>query len=123
MTVENIDKVETIGEPLVFTIEKGETLLPGENFPANSIIELSEVHVGNEEGVVFVKGRRFVPSFDNSKTEEEQILAWSNKDEEGHDRVFVSGKFHIPTNALTVTGEGFEKIVVKVYEYRPATEA
>lgn len=122
MTVENIDKVETIGEALVFTIEKGETLLPSENFPANSIIELSEVHVGNEEGVVFVKGRRFVPSFDSSKTEEEQILAWSNKDEEGHDRVFVSGKFHIPTNALTITGEGFEKIIIKVYEYRPTSK-
>jgi len=123
MHVENIDNVETVGEPLVFTIEKGETLLPSENFPTHSIIELSEVHVGGEEGVVFAKGRRFVPSFDKNKTEEEQILAWSNKDEEGHDRVFVSGKFHIPTNALTVTGEGFEKIVIKVYEYRPTSEA
>lgn len=122
MTVENIDKVEVVGEPQIFTIEKGETLLPGKNFSPNSIIELSEVHVGNEEGVVFLKGRRFVPSFDKSKTEEEQILGWSNKDEEGHDRVFVSGKFHIPTSTLTVTGEGFEKIVIKVYEYRPTTE-
>lgn len=123
MTVENIDKVEIIGEPLVFTIEKGETLIPHENFPTHSIIELSEIHVGGDEGIILEKGRRFVPSFDKDRTEEEHIMAWSNRDEEGHERAFVKGMFHIPTNMLTISGEGFEKIVIKVYEYRPTSEA
>jgi hypothetical protein len=105
----------------VITIKNGNTHELGRELHKNIKLEIAEVHVAEGEGIFFSTPRKFVPSFDLSKVDNEQIFAYANTDEriEGHDSVSVRGKALLKEGKITIEGDGFDFIVLHLHEQDP----
>lgn len=102
----------------VITIKNGNTHELGRELSKDIQLEIAEVHVAEGEGIFFSTPRKFVPSFDLSKVDNEQIFSYANLDEriEGHNPVSVRGKALLKEGKITIDGDGFDFIVLHLHE-------
>lgn len=109
-------KSYTVAIDVPFVVEEG--------FPENAAIVLTFINGAAEGHDVGMPngGRRFVPTFEATKSGEEQILAWSNliesRDEpEGEPVIKIKAVANLKDKTLSVTGEGFIDATIEVIEF------
>lgn len=127
MNIENVNRVVPKGEPTKYTIKRGETLTL-DNVPQNALFMLVYINDGSEGIDIGLEngGRRFVPTFDQKKAENELIVQWSNlgqnaEPEARANNSVIKLRGHVikDLGTISINGEGFESVEIEMYEYTP----
>lgn len=114
--IEAVANLQTIGETKTYIIKKNETKVFEEGeLPKRCVVHLLEVRAEGEE-IIFEKPRPFVPTFQIDKSENESILAWSNKEETENPTIKVKGHLIKDLGTLAFHGEGYTEVIVNITE-------
>lgn len=123
--VENTNGLVLIGEPESYTVNCGEMLVMDKKLPPQSVFVLADIH-GIPEGTVVTLGnhRRFIPTFETAKSQNEYLVAWDSpeQDDEGKPLVRIRGHIIKDLGTINMTGWGYEKVDVHVYECSAPTD-
>lgn len=127
MNIENVNRIIPKGEPKKYTIKCGETLVL-EDLPKNALFMLVYINDGSEGLDIGLDngGRRFVPTFDQKKAENELIVQWSNLGQNAEPEarantgvIKIRGHVIKDLGTISINGEGFESVDIEIYEYTP----
>lgn len=122
-TVENISKLEIIGETKTISLQNGDTITLEDGFVDNLLATLQKVETSDGEVLVDKAGIRFVPSFDSTKSENELIVSYSlTIEKEKVTKVKLTGKIDKQAKTINVTGEGFGSVTIDLNEYIPTVK-
>lgn len=120
-----VDKVEPIiGKSAYFTVKNGEVTELDAAIPENVLFVLNTVKVTQDDKEIVLgkeqDGKRFVPSFELAKSEEEFIVNYFAEATEDQEAIKLRGVVNIVSKTISVTGEGFETAEVEMIEFGQA---
>jgi hypothetical protein len=91
----------------------------GETYPlpvsGDKIISAGIKSIGLDSGevVAFPDNRKFVPSFDQSKSDYILIAAWASDDVEEEEKITLRGTINLQAKHVTFTGKGYKHVEVE----------
>ncbi|QYN80013.1 hypothetical protein PQD71_gp120 [Kosakonia phage Kc263] len=128
MKVEDVNRLTPVGAAKKYTVKRGETLVIEDQLPENALFLLVYINDGMEGIDIGMPngGRRFVPTFDQAKADNELIVQWSNlgvnaePEERANDNLIkIRGHVIKDLGTISINGEGFESVDIEVYAYEP----
>jgi hypothetical protein len=121
-TTIDVKSLQPIGEVQAQVVKLNDTFNFESTLPSNVFFELSMVYLPDAEAIAFPEPRRFVPSFDKSKSDSVWLLTWSNKEEVGQEVVVVNVEVDTNLGTITSTGCGYESVLINIWEYKTPKE-
>ncbi|AEV89520.1 hypothetical protein OBP_083 [Pseudomonas phage OBP] len=119
VAVDNVEPI--IGKSTFYTVKNGEVTPITEDLPSNVIFILNCIKVTQDDKEIVLgkeqDGKRFVPSFELSKSETEFIINYFAEATEDQPAIKLRGTVDLETRTISITGEGFETAEVEVVEF------
>lgn len=130
MKVEDVKRLESAGMVKKITVNCGETVVL-DDLPENALFLMVFINDGGDGIDIGLPngGRRFVPTFDQAKADNELIVQWNNLAMQSEDNdlpidnpIKIRGHVIKDLGTLSINGEGFESVDIEIHEYVPEVD-